>query len=59
MSKSPAHYSQYPKHHPHDHGRPFTRRPAGVAATAMRTAINDGYTIVHAGKQVRFGPVVF
>lgn len=61
MSKSSAQYSQYPQHHPHDHGRAFQRRPAAVAAaTAIPMPVtDDAYTIVHAGKQVRFGPVVF
>ncbi len=61
MSKSSAQYSQYPQHHPHDHGRAFQRRPAAAAAaTAIPLpATDDAYTIVHAGKQVRFGPVVF
>ena len=60
MSKSSAQYSHYPQHHPHDHGRSFNRRPAAVAAAALPASpLNDGYTIVHAGKQVRFGPVVF
>lgn len=60
MSKSSAQYSQYPKHHPHDHGRAFHRRPAAAAAAAIALpAADDAYTIVHAGKQVRFGPVVF
>lgn len=59
MSKSSAHYSQYPQHHPHDRGRPLARRPAGAAGTASAAAVADGYTIAHAGKQVRFGPVVF
>ncbi|MBJ7404436.1 MAG: M23 family metallopeptidase [Bradyrhizobium sp.] len=61
MSKSSAQYSQYPQHHPHDHGRAFQRRPAvAAAATAIALpATDDAYTIVHAGKQVRFGPVVF
>lgn len=60
MSTSSAQYSQYPQHHPRDHGRTFQRRPA-VAATAAipPPATDDAYTIVHAGKQVRFGPVVF
>jgi len=45
-------------HHPHDHGRTPPRRPANYAAKTA--AIDgDGYTIVHAGKQVRLGPVVF
>lgn len=60
MSKSSALYSQYHQHHPHDHGRPFNRRPVSAQAAAVPApAENDGYTIVHAGKQVRFAPVVF
>lgn len=61
MSKSSVQYSHYPQHHPHDHGRAFQRRPAAAAAaTAIPLpAADDAYTIVHAGKQVRFGPVVF
>jgi murein DD-endopeptidase MepM/ murein hydrolase activator NlpD len=60
MSKSSAQFSQYPQHHPHDHGRPFLRRPTGAAAVALPPAEGeDGYTLVHAGKQVRIGPVVF
>ncbi|KYK43886.1 hypothetical protein A1D31_37620 [Bradyrhizobium liaoningense] len=61
MSKSSAQYSHYPQHHPHDHGRILHRRPAAPAAvTALALpAADDAYTIVHAGKQVRFGPVVF
>ena len=54
--RSGHHYSDH--HHPHDHGRAPPRRPANYAAKAA--AIDgDGYTIVHAGKQVRLGPVVF
>lgn len=61
MSKSSAQYSHYPQHHTHDHGRAFQRRSAAAAAaTAIPLpATDDAYTIVHAGKQVRFGPVVF
>ncbi|WP_439375251.1 peptidoglycan DD-metalloendopeptidase family protein [Bradyrhizobium sp. PMVTL-01] len=61
MSKSSAQYSQYPQHHPHDHGRAFHRRPVTVAAAAAITLpdVDDAYTIVHHGKQVRLGPVVF
>src|SRR5512147_2342888 len=55
--RSGQHYSDH-HHHPHDHGRTPPRRPANYAAKAA--AIDgDGYTIVHAGKQVRLGPVVF
>ncbi|MGY3550920.1 murein DD-endopeptidase MepM/ murein hydrolase activator NlpD [Bradyrhizobium sp. USDA 4472] len=60
MSKSSAQYSQYPQHHPHDHGRPFPRRSAPAAAPAIPLpTADDAYTIVHHGKQVRLGPVVF
>jgi murein DD-endopeptidase MepM/ murein hydrolase activator NlpD len=59
MSKSSAQYSQYAQHHPHDHGRPYARRAASAAAAIPMPAADDAYTIVHAGKQVRFGPVVF
>jgi murein DD-endopeptidase MepM/ murein hydrolase activator NlpD len=56
MSYRSGHHSEYQQqhHHPQDHGR--TRRP--VARTASAAAQN-GYAIVHHGKQVRFGPVVF
>lgn len=60
MSKSSAQYSQYPQHHSHDHGRSFHRRPATAAAAAIALPdADDAYTIVHHGKQVRLGPVVF
>ena len=55
MSKSPAQYSNFHQHHAHDHGRPLARR----AAASKPAAVNNGYTLVHAGKQVRFGPVAF
>jgi murein DD-endopeptidase MepM/ murein hydrolase activator NlpD len=58
MSNRSGQYSHYPQHHPHDHGRPFTRRGSSPAQAAAHPG-RDGYTIVHAGKQVRFGPVVF
>lgn len=61
MSKSSAQYSQYPQHHAHDHGRAFHRRPAAAVAAAASPlpSTDDAYTIVHHGKQVRLGPVVF
>jgi murein DD-endopeptidase MepM/ murein hydrolase activator NlpD len=60
MSYRSGHYSEYPQHHPHDHGRASARRPAKSHAAAPATHTHqDGYTIVHAGKQVRFGPVAF
>ena len=56
MSYRSGHRSNH--HHPHDHGRAPPRRPATHAATAAALD-QDGYAIIHAGKQVRFGPVVF
>src|SRR3954468_11445750 len=58
MSYRSGQYSQYPQHHPHDHGRPPAQRAQPTSAAPVRRA-QDGYTLVHAGKQVRFGPVVF
>src|SRR6476620_171841 len=57
MSYRSGHHSECQPyhHHPQDHGR--TRRPVARAATAA--SAHDGYAIVHHGKQVRFGPVVF
>src|SRR6185312_3227823 len=64
MSNRSGQYSEYSQHHPHDHGRPFTRReaahPANAAPPTSRSMPSQsGYTITHAGKQVRFGPVAF
>src|SRR6476620_9128262 len=59
MSYRSGHYSESPHHHPHAHGRAPARRPATSRATAPAPRSQDGYTLVHAGKQVRFGPVVF
>ncbi|MEO6839455.1 MAG: peptidoglycan DD-metalloendopeptidase family protein [Bradyrhizobium sp.] len=59
MSNRTGHHAEYPHHHPHDHGRTSARRPGGGQAQAPAAQTQDGYTIVHAGKQVRFGPVVF
>jgi murein DD-endopeptidase MepM/ murein hydrolase activator NlpD len=58
MSYRFGHYSEYPQHHSHDHGRASTRRPAASQPKSAPRS-QDGYTLVHAGKQVRFGPVVF
>jgi murein DD-endopeptidase MepM/ murein hydrolase activator NlpD len=57
MSYRSGHHSEYQQqhHHPQEYSR--ARRPVARAAT-VATA-NDGYAIVHHGKQVRFGPVVF
>src|SRR3954447_20237528 len=58
MSYRSGHYSKYPQHHPHDHGRASVRRPSPNHASP-RPRAQAGYTLVHAGKHVRFGPVVF
>jgi murein DD-endopeptidase MepM/ murein hydrolase activator NlpD len=59
MSYRSSQYSEYPQHHPHNHGRALPPR-AAVAAVPHPSAQNrDGYTLVHAGKQVRIGPVLF
>jgi murein DD-endopeptidase MepM/ murein hydrolase activator NlpD len=59
MSYRTGHHSEYPQHHPHDHGRTSARRPAASHAAVLPSQAQNGYTLVHAGKQVRFGPVVF
>jgi murein DD-endopeptidase MepM/ murein hydrolase activator NlpD len=60
MSYRSGHYSTSPQHHPHDQGRASARRPATSPASPAPAALSQGgYTLVHAGKQVRFGPVVF
>src|SRR6476659_10186406 len=54
MSYRSGHHSESSQHHhPQNHGRTVPRRPVQPSAS------RDGYTIMHAGKQVRFGPVVF
>ncbi|MGF6432981.1 MULTISPECIES: M23 family metallopeptidase [Bradyrhizobium] len=59
-SRSGHHHEHHKHHHPQDHGRTPARRPAAHhAAPAAVATSGEGYTLVHAGKQVRFGPVVF
>jgi murein DD-endopeptidase MepM/ murein hydrolase activator NlpD len=59
MSHRSGQYSEVPQHHAHDHGRPLSQRPTPAHAPEQPRSAQNGYTIVHAGKQVRFGPVVF
>ena len=62
MSSRSGHHHQHKHHHPQDHSRTLSRRPAahqGTPGVAAVAGSGEGYTIVHAGKQVRFGPVVF
>jgi murein DD-endopeptidase MepM/ murein hydrolase activator NlpD len=59
MSYRSSQYSEYPQHHAHDHGKtPRPRRPGPVHVPSPQ-ATQSGYTIAHAGKQVRVGPVLF
>src|SRR5229473_5949414 len=62
MSNRSGHYSEHTQHHhQHDHAKTALRRPAASQASVSSPsqAAEAGYTLVHAGKQVRFGPVVF
>jgi murein DD-endopeptidase MepM/ murein hydrolase activator NlpD len=60
MSYRSGHYSEHTQHHhQHDHSRAASRRPAASHASATTDNAEAGYTLVHAGKQVRIGPVVF
>ncbi len=55
MSNRSGHYSEHAHHpHGHHHGKQ-PRRPGHGAHRPDR----NGYTLVHHGKAVRFGPVVF
>jgi murein DD-endopeptidase MepM/ murein hydrolase activator NlpD len=60
MSYRSGSYSEAAQHHAHDHGRPHHRRATPPSATPARPQAEQGsYTLAHAGRQVRFGPVVF
>jgi hypothetical protein len=59
MSYRSSQYAEYPQHHAHDHGRSPLRRPVSAPAATRAKESQRGYTIAHAGRQVRFGPVVF
>src|ERR1700733_6390313 len=59
MSYRSGHHSEYLPRHTHDHGRTPSRRPAAAHVSSHPAEAQQGYTLVHAGKQVRFGPVVF
>ncbi len=59
MSHRSGHHSEYLPRHTPDHGRTSSRRPAANHASVPPAQAQDGYTLVHAGKQLRFGPIVF
>jgi murein DD-endopeptidase MepM/ murein hydrolase activator NlpD len=59
MSYRSGQHSEYLPHHTHDDGRTSARRPATARVSSGPAEAQQGYTLIHAGKQVRFGPVVF
>src|ERR1700723_1795144 len=62
MSYRSGHHSEHLPRHAHDHGRTSSsRRPAPAMAhvSSHPAESQNGYTLAHAGKQVRFGPVAF
>ncbi len=59
MSYRTNHQTDHSHYQPHDHARPHVRRPAPLLAPASSPPAKNGYTLAHAGRQVRFGPVVF
>jgi murein DD-endopeptidase MepM/ murein hydrolase activator NlpD len=59
MSYRSGLHSEYLPRHTHDQGRTSSRRPATTYVPSQPAQAQEGYTLVHAGKQVRFGPVVF
>ncbi len=58
MSRRPEHFSEHSRHQGHEHGR-SAARAAPPPYRSPPAAGEDGYTLAHAGKRVRVGPVVF
>lgn len=59
MSYRSSQYAEYPQHHAHDHGRRPSRQASSAALSSGVKETRQSFTIAHAGRQVRFGPVVF
>ncbi|WP_412772560.1 peptidoglycan DD-metalloendopeptidase family protein [Nitrobacter sp.] len=59
MSYRSSPCAEYPQHRAHDHNRHPSRHAASAARTSNKKETQRGYTLAHAGRQVRFGPVVF
>lgn len=60
MSHRSGHVSEYGRHHPQDpRGQIRRTAPHPHHRPAQPQGSSSDYTIVHAGRQVRFGPVVF
>jgi hypothetical protein len=58
MSHRPGQFSEHSRHQGQEHARTAVRS-APSAQPRQTAAFEDGYTLVHAGKRVRVGPVVF
>jgi len=60
MSPPPRQYNHAPHHYPHDDGRQMPRRlPPPARNTPQPRSKPNGYALIHHGRQVRVGPVVF
>jgi murein DD-endopeptidase MepM/ murein hydrolase activator NlpD len=60
MSQRSGQFSEYAPHHAHAHANDYSRSQARRPVSQSRSqAEQSSYTIAHAGKQVRIGPVVF
>ncbi|MEH6950342.1 M23 family metallopeptidase [Nitrobacter sp. NHB1] len=59
MSYRSSQYAEYPQHRTHDHDRHPSRQARSAAQSSGKKETQRVYTLAHAGRQVRFGPVVF
>jgi murein DD-endopeptidase MepM/ murein hydrolase activator NlpD len=59
MSNRSSQYAESSQHRAHDHHRHPSRHATSVASSPRKTETQRGFTLAHAGRQVRFGPVVF
>jgi murein DD-endopeptidase MepM/ murein hydrolase activator NlpD len=59
MSYRSSQYAESSQHRAHDHHRHPSRQAASAASSSREKETQRGYTLAHAGRQVRFGPVVF
>ena len=59
MSNRSGQVFEASKNPAHDRGRAHPKHPAPAHVSKAAKSAQNGYTIAHAGKQVRFGPVVF
>ena len=59
MSYRSSQLAEYPQHHAHDHGRHPSRQASTGALSSGMKKRQSAFTIAYAGRQIRFGPVVF